>query len=273
MSTLRLIVINVSYIVGGPVGGLLASIAFGWTALTGGLLFLSMVPLTFFLLRETPVAKPAGGAPEVFKGVWIKLKAVAKCRGLWIAGGFFFLIQVAPGLWTPLFWYQTNTLKFSEKFIGNLDGIFGAVGLIASFVYPFFCRRIRLRYLIAAAISCTILSNLTYLGYTSWKAAIFIHAASGLGLTLAQLPLFDLAARATPKGSESLGYSLMIACWNWGLALSNIIGSELYERFQLTFKDLVWVNAAALGLVLAIVPFLPSALVDTKEGQAEPEQT
>ena len=29
---------------------------------------------------------------------------------------------------------------------------------------------------------------------------------------LAYLPLFDLAVRCTPKGSEALGYSLLIAC-------------------------------------------------------------
>ena len=33
------------------------------------------------------------------------------------------------------------------------------------------------------------------------------------------LPRFDLAVRSTPKGSEALGYSLLISVWNIGLMI------------------------------------------------------
>ena len=96
---------------------------------------------------------------------------------------------------------------------------------------------------------------------------MIIEGAAGLGLTLAQLPLFDLAARATPKGSEALAYSLMIACWNWGLSLSDVLGSWLFDKFDQTFMNLVWVNAGTTALVLIVVPFLPAQLVDCREGE------
>jgi predicted MFS family arabinose efflux permease len=97
--------------------------------------------------------------------------------------------------------------------------------------------------------------------------ALVVEGLAGMGLTLAQLPLFDLAARATPKGSEALGYSLMIALWNIGLSLSDIIGSALFEKYGLTFMNLVWVNAGTTALVLVVIPFLPGRLVDKKEGE------
>ena len=269
LSSLRLVVINITFIIAGPVSGFLASRWFGWTSITCGVLFLTMVPVTLLLLREPPVtsefATPGDGMRAL--GRKINLHLPWNCKTLWIVGGLFFLIEVAPGLYTPLFYYQRNTLHFDLQFIGNLGIISGGMGLLGSFIYPFVCRRFRLRTLLALAIVCTIASNLTYLGYVSHTTAMIVEGAAGLGITLAQLPLFDLAARATAKGSEALAYSLMIACWNWGLSLSDVLGSWLFDTFHQTFMNLVWVNAGTTALVLIVVPFLPAHLVDCKEGE------
>ena len=269
LSSLRLVVINLTFIIAGPVSGFLAGHWFGWTAITCGTLFLTMVPMTFLLLREAPVAgrfaTPGAGLRAL--GHQINRHLPWNSKTLWIVGGLFFLIEVAPGLYTPLFYYQTKTLHFTPQFIGNLGVIYGSMGLLGSFIYPFICRRFRLRTLLTLAIICTVASNLTYLGYVSRNAAMIVEGAAGLGITLAQLPLFDLAARATAKGSEALAYSLMIACWNWGLSLSDVLGSWLFDTFNQTFMNLVWVNAGTTALVLIVVPFLPGHLVDRREGE------
>ena len=121
------------------------------------------------------------------------------------------------------------------------------------------------------SITCTVLTSLCYLGYVSHESAIVIEGLGMLGYTLAQLPLFDLAARATPKGSEALGYSMMIAFWNISQMISDVTGSYLYDHFHLPFKSLVWINAGTTALVLLVVPFLPGYLVDKKEGEAAGE--
>lgn len=269
LSSLRLVIINMTFIIAGPVSGFLAGCWFGWTTITSGLLFLSLVLVTWFLLREPPLVTRFDKPGDALRAVrrQVNLLLPWNCKTLWIVGGLFFLIQVAPGLYTPLFYYQTNTLNFTPQFIGNLSVIYGGMGLLGSFIYPFVCRRFRLRVLLALAIVCTIASNMAYLGYVSRNTAMVIEGAAGLGLTLAQLPLFDLAARATPKGSEALAYSLMIACWNWGLSLSDVLGSWLFDKFDQTFMNLVWVNAGTTALVLIVVPFLPGNLVDRKEGE------
>jgi hypothetical protein len=63
----------------------------------------------------------------------------------------------------------------------------------------------------------------------------------------------------------------MIALWNIGLSLSDIIGSALFEKYNLTFMNLVWVNAGTTALVLVVIPFLPSRIVDKKEGESTAE--
>ncbi len=266
-SSLRLVLINVTYLLMDPIGGRLAERPFFWTTIVGGALFLSMVPVTLLLLRETPPERRPDEGADALSGAWMQLKNVGLSKTLWITGALLFLVQVAPGLGTPLYYYQTDTLKLSNKFIGNLGFLYGGMGLIASFVYPFFCRRFRLRTLLALAIVCTVASNLAYLGYRSRNTAMIVEGAAGLGLTLAQLPLFDIASRATPRGSEALAYSLMITCWNLGLMLSNLSGGYLYDHFNKNFLNLVWVNAGTTALVLVVVPFLPGHLVDRREGE------
>jgi hypothetical protein len=83
------------------------------------------------------------------------------------------------------------------------------------------------------------------------------------------LPLFDLATRATPKGSESFGYSLIMSVRNISLiAVSDVVGSYLYGSLHWTFDALVWVNALSTAAVLLFVPLLPRALVLAREGGA-----
>src|SRR2546430_14113907 len=71
----------------------------------------------------------------------------------------------------------------------------------------------------------------------------------------------DLAARATPRGSEGLGFALMMSVRNAALAVSDIFGSWLIERHQVSFFSLVWLNAGTTALVLLAVPFLPRGVV------------
>ena len=62
--------------------------------------------------------------------------------------------------------------------------------------------------------------------------------------TIAVLPLFDLASRATPKGSESFGFALMMSVRNVTLiAISDVFGSYLYDKMHWPFLHLVWLNA------------------------------
>lgn len=281
LSSLRLIVINASCIIGGPLGGFLAAHWFGWTTITGAILFFSLVPATILLLREPRIDHWRETGVHPLRSTLEQIHRIFRNKDIWICAGLLFLVQISPGLGTPLLYYQTDQLKFDPEFIGMLAMASGITGLLGSFIYPFLCNRFRLRTLLFMAILCTIASGMTYLGYVSRNSALIIESAAGLGITLAQLPLFDLAARGATRGSEALAYSLMIAFWNLSLSFSDVIGATLFEgvRFTLplvnhvlqlpplTFKDLVWVNAGTTALVLLVIPFLPGRLVDKKESE------
>ena len=81
------------------------------------------------------------------------------------------------------------------------------------------------------------------------------------------LALFDLAARATPKGSEALGYSILYAFINIAMGFSDWTGSKLYVLFHQHFTPLVWINGGTTAAILLFIPLLPAILVNRKDGE------
>src|SRR3989454_820600 len=145
-------------------------------------------------------------------------------------------------------------------------GLTAPVGAVGAFLYGVLCRRLPLRWLLALGIALSALGTLGYLFYRSGMAAALIEGENGLLVTLAELALMDLAARATPRGSEGLGFALMMSVRNAALAVSDIFGSWLIERHQVSFFSLVWLNAGTTALVLLAVPVLPRGVVGRRGG-------
>jgi hypothetical protein len=104
------------------------------------------------------------------------------------------------------------------------------------------------------------------LALRSHATGLFAYATWGFGSTLAQLAALDLATRASPRGVEAMGYALMVSAYNISLNLSDVTGSWLWGHLHRHFAPLVAVNAGTTLLVLLVVPFLPSVLVGSREG-------
>ncbi len=116
------------------------------------------------------------------------------------------------------------------------------------------------------------MANLGYLFYSSVGQAQFIEGLNGFGYSLAELALMDLAVRATPAGSEGLGFSLMMSVRNLALFGTDWFGSKLLEQFQVPFSSLVIANAATTLITVPLVLLLPRILVSKKDAEppAEP---
>lgn len=261
----RIAMFRLGSLLGGPLGGALAYYPFGLAMGAASFLHLILVPLFYVFLPEAPTAK-------LDKRIWeqfvTQLGVLSRSKTLLSAAGMICLIAASPGFGTPLFFHQTDKLHFSKGFIGMLVLVSAATGLFATMFYYAACRRLNLRTLVAFSIVVHAAGTMLYLGYHSHTSALIITGLSGITGTLAMLPVYDLAARGTPRGSEALGYSVMMSVWNLTNALSDWTGSWLYGRFHLTFLHLVWLNAGTTALVLIVVPFLPAALMMQRDGAA-----
>jgi hypothetical protein len=179
---------------------------------------------------------------------------------MWAAAGFMALFYCAPGISTAVFYKQQNDLHFTVQGQGYLAFLSGLFGMIAAAAYGgYACRRFNLRNLLFACLLFGTAANLGYLFYSTITRARVIESFNGVGYTLAEVAMMDLAVRATPKGSEGLGFSLMISDW---------FGSKLLDVYHLQFNTLVLANAAITFIAVPLVLLLPKVIVRAKDAES-----
>ncbi len=244
---------------GGPLGGFLAKFPLLLTLSLSATLHFILIPIVWFWLKEP---QKATLNKDLWREAGGQFRGLVKSPVVLAAAGMIFLIAASPGFGTPLFFYQTNTLGLSKTFLGMMTLVGAAFGLLTATLYYQFCRKISMRGLLITSIIIHALGTLFYLLYKTPTAAVLITALEGATQTLAILPVYDLAARGTPRGSEALGYSVMMSVWNLTNSLSDWVGSTLFTKYSFDFAHLVWLNASTTALVLLVIPFLPRALME-----------
>jgi hypothetical protein len=257
-----------SSIINGPTAGYLASIAFGWTAAAcGGVMFL-LVPAAIFFLHEQ---RKRINSRELLGNAGKQLVNIGSATTMWAAVGLMALFYIAPGFSTAIFYRQQNELHLSTQGQGFLQLIAGVCGVLAAVGYAYVCRRLNLRRLLLWCLTIATVANLGYLFYSSFTNAQLIDGINGFGYTLAELALMDLAIRATPAGSEGLGFSLMMSVRNLALFGTDWFGSKLLEQYHIGFNSLVVVNSATTLLAVPLVLLLPRVLVSKTDARASQE--
>ena len=258
----RIAMFKIGLLAGGPIGGELAKLPLLVTMSCTATLHFVLIPIVWLRLREPEKARLDR---EVWKTAGRQLQSLWESKVVLAAAGMIFLIAASPGFGTPLLFYQTDTLKFDSRFLGLLTLTGAAFGLLAALVYYRACARFSMKWMLIGSIIIHALGTLVYLFYHNHATAIAITALEGVTQALALLPVYDLAARGTPKGSEALGYAVMMSVWNLTNSLSDWVGSSFVVYFHLTFANLVWLNAGTTALVLLVVPFLPRTLLQQKD--------
>jgi hypothetical protein len=261
------------------VGGLLAGYALGWTSLVAIVPLMSMFCVTWFLQHDkvpavllTQAGAPDRARPGVFSSIWSQVKNVARVEMLLPACLLFFLQAVPTFRSTSFYVYQTDQLHYTDAAFGMLQSIGCAVSLLSTGVYAWWCRKVPLRMSLYLAILMTSLSALPYLFYASYPEhmtrAMVIESVGTFLVYAAYLPLFDLMVRVSPKGSEALGFSLLVSVWNLGLMTGTKTGPALYESvLHRNMSTLIWLNAGVTLLGVLFVFLLPRKLVEGREGK------
>lgn len=211
-------------------------------------------------------------------GIWILIQylyyrhpEIFSWNMFWAALLLFFVQAVPTFRSTCLYQYQTGPLHYSDEALGWLGLVGYGAALINSGFYTWWCRKASLRVSLYGAILVTSLSALPYLFYPAYTPymprTIVIEGIGNLLQFLAYLPLLDLVVRCTPKGSEALGYSVLIGVWNIGLAIGVKTGPALYEHaLHENINALIWLNAGFTLAGVALVFLLPKVLVERREG-------
>lgn len=253
-------------------GWLVTGLSAGWIAANLGhhgfwLTALLMALLALIFARSLREERgPAAGAATL-ASIVAQCRELARTPTLWTAAGFWVLVKFSPGFGTPLFYHQSETLRFTPQHVGYLGFASAIAGLLGSVVYLRLCRRVALSRLLWIGVSLHAVAALAYFAYGSLGAALVIEATYGLCTALALMPIFDLLARATPKASAALGYALIFSLGSLSVSGSDLVGSWLYERLDRSFTGMILLNSGTSALVLLAIPFLPRALVASRDGE------
>jgi MFS family permease len=212
-----------------------------------------VIAAALLLVSERKVSINVRGMKDSFES----LKSSLRCRELWLIAGFLFLYNFSPGLSTPLYFTMTDTLKFSQSYIGILSAI-SALGWIAgALLYRPLFGNLSLKQLLNVSIGFGVLTTASYLFLSSETSAAIIYFGAGFSGMLAMVATLTLAADYCPPGVEGFTFAALLSVGNLASTTANTIGAFLYtDVFAQSFRPLVGISAAATAVAFFFVPML-----------------
>lgn len=252
---------------------ILVGIGGGWLAehkyLSVTFLIATVFPVMTLAMAIFLIAEPRVDASERrFQETRQAIRAAIGSRTLWIVAGFIFFYNFSPSFGPALVYYATDKLHFSKIFLGTLDSLSYASGIVGTALYFAFSKSFRFKRLIHFAIAAGVTATLSYLGYRDQISAVALSLVFGAVAMTIQLTFLDLAARACPKQAEATFFAFLMSVYNGAVQLSQITGGWLYE--QVGFTRLIFISAAFTALCWLLVPFLKLDELQPETGEKSP---
>jgi predicted MFS family arabinose efflux permease len=248
------VAIMVSALVGGElVERLSASAALRAAAGIAAVAPLAAVVATLVLLSE-PRSRVSR---EMFHDTLRGIAAALRSRRLWLVAAFLFLYTFAPGFGTPLYYYMTDTLRFSQSYIGVLGSIASAGWIAGALLHRRYLRYVDAETLLYLSIVLGTLSAASFLLLAGEVSAAIVNFANGLAQMIATIASLTLAAQCCPRRAEGFAFAGLMSVSNLADICSINAGAFLYERvFNGHLSPLIIVSAATTAIAAMLVPWL-----------------
>jgi MFS family permease len=257
--------INIAILLVGIIGGHLAE----YRMLQTGFLLIAFFPFVAFVMGVFFIHEaPSKSQREEFREAWTGINHAIRDRTLWVVAGFIFFWTFSPSIGIPLFYYQTDTLKFSQTFIGYLGSLAAGASIIGAAAYAPLSRRVPLHRLIVVSIALGVVGTLAYLFYNDqWSAIVIDTTFGGIGM-MTQLAFLDLAAKACPKHAEGTFFALLMSVYNLGTQGSQVFGGYVYQ--WTSYSALVWISALMTGAAYFLLPLVNIPEIEARARAAGP---
>jgi len=211
-----------------------------------------------FFVRETPTRADRAAFGET----WLAIRATLGAREIWLVAGFIFFFWFSPSFGPAFLYYQTDTLKFSQQFIGHLAAIGSLSAVVGAVVYAPLSRRVPLKRIMNLSIGFGVAGTLAYLLYRGTISAVIITVSFGSISMIMQLAFLDLAAKACPRHVEATFFALLMSVFNLGVQLSENVGARLYD--VVGYEPLVYIAAAMTAITWFLVPLVRIDRIEAK---------
>jgi predicted MFS family arabinose efflux permease len=240
------------------IGGELVEHLSASTALKAAAAIAAVAPIAVVLatpLLLTEARRPA--SRESFRETLQGIVAALRSRRLWLVALFLFLYAFAPGFGTPLYYYMTDSLRFSQAYIGVLGGIASAGWIAGALLHRWLMRRMDAETLLYLSIVLGTLSAASFLLLDGEVSAAIVNFANGLAQMIATIASLTLAAQYCPRRAEGFAFAGLMSVSNLADICSINAGAFLYEHvFDSHLAPLVIVSAATTAIAATLVPWL-----------------
>ena len=218
-----------------------------------GLAPLLVIAGCFLFIDEEKSTVSLEGLKDSFSGLVDALKS----RHLWVISGFLLFYYFSPGISTPLYFYMTDTLKFSQPFIGALGSIQAGGWIAAALLYAAFLQHLTLKTLLNLSIVAGVLATLAFAFLSGTATAIVANFCYGAASMMIAVASLGLAAHYCPKRSEAFAFAALMTVTDVSGSLADNVGSFLFEQvFNNEIYPLVLVAAAFTAVNFLLVPLL-----------------
>ena len=222
-------------------------------AALAGLAPAMVIAASFMLVDEERSGVSIAGLQRSFSG----LTAAFRSRHLWVIAFFLLFYYFSPGIDTPLYFYMTDTLKFSQQFIGVLGSIQAVGWILGALLYGTFLQHLPLKTLLNLSILTGVVATLAFLALSGMATAIAANFCYGAASMLTAVASLGLAANYCPKRSEGFAFAALMSVTNVSGSLADNVGSFLFEHvFRNELYPLILVAAAFTAVNFVLVPLL-----------------
>jgi MFS family permease len=249
---------NVAAVASALLGGVLVQNLSPAGALHAAAMIVGVAPFlaifgTLFLIEEERSHTDLAQLKDTFRA----LSASLRRRELWLVGGFLFLYSFNPGFGTPLYYYMTDELRFSQQFIGILGAVSSGGWIVGALIYRWGLRGMTSQALLYLSIVCGAGATLLFLLLADPIAAILVNVAAGIAGMISMVASLTLAADFCPPRSEGFTFAALLSVTNLAASLGDNIGSLLFEHvFAGHLAPLILVSAAGTAIAAPFVPLL-----------------
>ena len=213
----------------------------------------AVIVSTLYLVPEKKTRIDLAGMKNTLRG----LSTAFHRRELWIVAIFIFLYYFSPGLSTPLYYYMTDDLGFSQAYIGILGSISAAGWVVGALLYRPFFGNLTLKNLLNLSIAFGTTAGLAYLFLWNETAAAIISFGGGFAGMLTTVATLTLAADYCPPRAEGFSFAVLMSIINLANTLADNVGSFLYTHaFHRTLPPLILISAAFTAFAFILVPLL-----------------
>jgi len=257
---------NIAAMAAAILGGQLVQHLSPSAALHGAAAIVAVAPLTviagtLLLIPEQKVTVNIAGMRSTLDG----LVASFRRRELWLIAAFLFLYYFSPGLSTPLYFTMTDSLKFSQAYIGILGSISAAGWVVGALLYRRLFGSLTLKHLLNISIVLGTVTTLAFVLLSSEASGAIIYFCVGFSGMLATVATVTLAADYCPPRAEGFAFAVLMSIINLATSLADNAGSFLYTHlFDHNLQPLILISAAFTAFAFVLVPLL--RLGDKRQG-------